>query len=189
MRRTTFALAAAVALAAAAVAAPAGAATLLTALSLAFWNPLLSPARPRAESVVFTQTSPELMPVVKAVLAHARTREDPAAAVFGEATWPLSWYFRRLPVYWAMPNPGSRPPFLIVDDTKVEEARRIVGGDYVVRQIPLRVWWVPEVSLSPLQPTPRQLLVYLTTRRPWNPVGSQNVVVLTRPDVARSPAR
>lgn len=165
---------------------PVAAATLLAALSLSFWNPLLSPSYPRAESVVFTQTSPELMPVVADVLRHSATGEDPAAAIYGEAVWPLSWYFRRLPIYWALPNPGSRPPFVIVDDTKAAEVLRSLGGDYVVREIPLRVWWIPEVSLSPLRPTPAELLRYLFTRRPWNPVGSQNVAVLTRPDVART---
>ena len=62
------------------------------------------PSHPRAESVVFTQTSPELMPVVADVVKFAATGADPAAAVFGEAVWPLSWYFRRLPIYWAIPN-------------------------------------------------------------------------------------
>jgi hypothetical protein len=178
------------------IAVPVGVATLLATLSLSFWNPLLSPFLPRAESVVFTQTSPELMPVVAEVVEFGATGADPAAAVFGEAVWPLSWYLRRLPVYWAMPNQGSRPPFVIVDDTKLEEARRILGPDYVARQIPLRSWWIPEVSLSPLRPTPRELLTYLFTRRPWSndgsattPVGSQNVVVLTRPDLARNPGR
>lgn len=174
---------------AALVALPVGAATLVATLSLSFWNPLLSPSHPRAESVVFTQTSPELMPFVREVVAHAASGEDPAAAVAGEAAWPLSWYFRRLPILWAMPAAGSRPPFVVVDDTKADEAQKLLGGDYLSRLIPLRVWWVPEVSWSPLRPTPRELLVYLFTRRPWNPVGSQNVVVLTRPDVARSPAR
>ncbi len=170
---------------AAAVAVPVGAATVLSTLSLSFWNPLLSPAHPRAESVVFTQTSPELMPIVEEVRRFAATGANPAAAVAGEAVWPLSWYFRRLSVLWSLPNEGDRPPFLIVDDTKVDEAQRLVGGDYTARRIPLRVWWIPEVSLTPLHPTPRELLTYLFTRRPWNPVGSQDVVVLTRPDVAR----
>jgi hypothetical protein len=85
-----------------------------------------------------------------------------------------------------MPNAAERPPYVIVDDSKAEEAQKIVGGDYVAREIPLRVWWIPEVSLSPLRPTPLELLDYAFTRRPWNPVGSQNVVVLTRPDVARN---
>ena len=180
----------------AAIAVPAGLATVVTTLSLSFWNPLISPFYPRAESVVFTQTSPELMPVVAEVLAHGATGADPAAAVTGEAVWPLSWYFRRLPVYWAMPNEGSRPPFVVVDDTQLEAAQKVLGGDYVARQIPLRCWWVPEVSRDPLRPSPRELLVYLFTRRPWsndgseiNPVGSQNVIVLTRPDLARSPSR
>jgi uncharacterized protein (TIGR03663 family) len=181
---------------AASIAVPVGVATVVTTLSLSFWNPLISPFYPRAESVIFTQTAPELMPVVADVVKFAATGADPAAAVFGEATWPLSWYFRRLPIYWAIPNAGSRPPYVIVDDTKADEAQKILGGDYVARQIPLRAWWIPEVSRSPLRPTARELLTYLFTRRPWsndgsptNPVGSQNVVVLTRPDLARSPGR
>ncbi len=42
----------------AAIAVPVGVATVLATLSLSFWNPLLSPFNPRAESVVFTQTAP-----------------------------------------------------------------------------------------------------------------------------------
>jgi uncharacterized protein (TIGR03663 family) len=168
-----------------AVAGPAFAATLLSALSLSFWNPLLSPAHPRAESVVFTQTSPELMPVVAEILSAGAAGESPVAAVSGEAVWPLSWYLRRLPVHWALPKAGERPPFAVVDEGKVEEAQRLLGGGYEAETIPLRVWWLPETSPSPLRPTPGELLSYLFTRRPWNPVGAQNVVVLSRPDDSR----
>ncbi len=168
-----------------AVAAPAFAATLVSALSLSFWNPLLSPAHPRAESVVFTQTSPELMPVVAEILRAGEAGASPAAAVSGEAVWPLSWYLRRVPVHWALPGAGERPPVVVVDEAKVEEAQRLLGGDYEVETVPLRVWWLPETSLSPLRPTPGELLDYLFTRRPWSPVGAQNVVVLSRPDDSR----
>lgn len=167
------------------VAAPAFAATFLSALSLSFWNPLLSPAHPRAESLVFTQTSPELMPVVAEVLRAGAAGENPAAAVSGEAVWPLSWYLRRQPVHWALPNAGERPPVVVVDEAKVLEAQRVLGGGYEAETVPLRVWWIPETSLSPLRPTPRELLDYLFTRRPWNPVGAQDVVVLRRPAEAR----
>jgi len=168
-----------------AVAGPAFAATLVSTLSLSFWNPLLSPSHPRAESVVFTQTSPELMPVVREILSAGETGEGNAASVSGEAVWPLSWYLRRLPVLWALPAAGARPEVVVVDEGKVEEAQKLVGGGYSVETIPLRVWWLPEVSLSPLRPKPGELLAYLFTRRPWNPVGAQNVVVLRRPDENR----
>lgn len=168
-----------------ALAAPAFAATLASALSLSFWNPLLSPALPRAESVVFTQTAPEVLPVVREVLAAAAAGADPAAAVSGEGVWPLSWYLRRVPVLWAMPSAGSRPPVVVVDEGKVEEAQGLLGGGYRVETVPLRAWWIPEVSRSPLKPSPRELLRYLFTRRPWSPVGAQNVVVLRRPDGGR----
>ncbi len=168
-----------------AVAGPAAAATVLSTLSLSFWNPVLSPALPRAESVVFTQTAPEVLPVVREVLDAAAAGEDPAASVSGEGVWPLSWYFRRVPVRWAAPEPGERPPVVVVDEGKVEEAQRLLGGGYSVETIPLRAWWLPEVSRSPLRPSPGELLDYLLTRRPWSPVGAQNVVVLRRPGGAR----
>ena len=168
-----------------AVAAPAFAATLVSALSLSFWNPLLSPSHPRAESVVFTQTSPEMMPLVRDVLAAGAAGEDPAAAVSGEAVWPLSWYLRREKVLWALPAAGTRPPLVVVNEEKVGEAQRLVGGGYFVERVPLRVWWLPEVSRSPLRPNARELLTYLFTRRPWNPVGAQYVAVLRRPDGER----
>ena len=168
------------------VALPAFAATFVSALSLSFWNPLLSPARPQAESVVFTQTTPELMPVVREILRAAAAGADPAACVSGEAVWPLSWYLRRASVLWAVPDAGSRPPLVVVDEGKVEEARGLLGGGYEAETVPLRAWWLPETSLSPLRPNARELLAYLVTRRPWNPVGAQNVVVLRRADGARS---
>ena len=168
------------------VGGPAFAATLVSALSLSFWNPLLSPAHPRAESVVFTQTSPEMMPVVAEALRAAEAGASPAAAVSGEGVWPLSWYLRRVPVLWGLPDAGTRPPLVVVDEAKEEEAQRLLGGDYRAETVPLRSWWLPEVSLSPLRPTPRELATYLFTRRPWSPVGAQNVVVLRRPDGGRA---
>lgn len=169
-----------------AVAVPALAVTLLSALSLSFWNPLLSPAHPRAESVVFTQTSPEMMPIVAEILRAGEAGGNPAAAVSGEAVWPLSWYLRRVPVLWSLPAAGTRPPVVVADEGKVEEVQRLVGGGYEAETVPLRSWWLPEVSLSPLRPSPGELLTYLFTRRPWSPVGAQNVVVLRRPGGERS---
>ena len=167
------------------VGVPVFAATFVSALSLSFWNPLLSPSHPRAESVVFTQTSPEMMAVVRDVEKAAKSAEGTVAAISGEAVWPLSWYFRRLPILWALPNAGDRPPVVVVDEGKIEEAQKLVGGGYEVETIPLRAWWLPETSLSPLRPAPRELGTYLLTRRPWSPVGAQNVVVLRRPNGAR----
>ena len=52
-------------------------ATVVTALSLSFWNPVLSPSYPRAESVVYVQTTPELMPVVAEIVKFGATRGGP----------------------------------------------------------------------------------------------------------------
>lgn len=162
-------------------------ASVVSAISLSFWYPALTPRVQKAESVIYVQTAPELLPVVEEIKRYAAKGTDLAAAVDGEAAWPLSWYLRHLPVQWSIPNDGRKPPIVFVDEGKVVEAMAILGPDYVQDVIPLRAWWVPETSWKPLHPTPRELLVYLFTRKPWSVIGSQQVIVLRRRDVAQAP--
>ncbi|HKC23830.1 MAG TPA: flippase activity-associated protein Agl23, partial [Thermoanaerobaculia bacterium] len=86
------------------------AASVLSALSLSFFYPSLTPKVPKAESVIYVQTSPEVLDLVARIRAEARPGVDPVASVIGEASWPLNWYLRRLPVSWAMPEEARKPP-------------------------------------------------------------------------------
>jgi uncharacterized protein (TIGR03663 family) len=156
------------------------AATILSAISLSFWYPSLTPRIPKAESVIYVQTSPEVLDVVNRIRQEARPGVDPVATITGEASWPLNWYVRRLPVSWSTPEATRKPPVAIVDTIKADEVAKTLGPGYKREEIPLRSWWLPEVSLKPLRPSPKELLVYLFTRTPWSVVGSQNVTVFTR---------
>lgn len=164
-----------------------GAASLVTALSLSFWLPDLTPARPRAETVIYVQTAPEVLDVVRDIRAIAKTGVDLAASVDGEAGWPMSWYLRRLPVEWQPPQATRKPPLVICDPAKEQEFTDLLGPGYQKQQVPLRVWWIPEVSLNPLQPTPKELLTYLFTRKVWVPLGSTDILVFRDP--SRIPPR
>jgi uncharacterized protein (TIGR03663 family) len=157
-----------------------GAASLVTAATLCYAYPDLTPAVAKAESVVYVQTTPELKRLVKEVEAAAAAGAAPAASVQGEAGWPLNWYFRKIPVDWSLPSAERLPPFVIVDTEKAPEARAILGAAYREEEMPLRAWWLPELSLRPLQPTPLQLLEYLLTRTPWCVVGAQRVTVFRK---------
>jgi uncharacterized protein (TIGR03663 family) len=156
------------------------AASLATAVTLSFVYPALTPAVQKAESVVYVQTAPELKRLVGEIEAASAAGASPAAAVQGESGWPLNWYLRRIPVEWNLPSEGRRPPIVVVDPEKAEEARTLLGGGYREEEIPLRAWWVPETSWRPLKPTPRQLLEYLLTRTPWSVVGAQRITVFRK---------
>ena len=45
-------------------------------------------------------------------LELAKQGVDPVAAIGGEAGWPLTWYWRRTPVWWADAKAGQRPPLV-----------------------------------------------------------------------------
>jgi hypothetical protein len=172
-------------------------ASLLSAASLCFWHSALTPQEQHAESVIYVQTTPELLKVVDEIRAAAGPGIDPLAAVDGESAWPMSWYVRDLPVAWSLPTDGRKPLFVIADPVKGDEADKLLGPAYSREEIPLRAWWLPELSWKPLHPTPKELLTYIFTRRPWrksaeeNPIGSQNVLVYRRraePPPASAPA-
>lgn len=168
-----------------------GVASFVTMLSLCFWYPSLTPDVPKAEAAIYVQTSPEILPVVRDMTAAFAAGADPNGAVDGEAGWPFTWYVREQKVMWEMPKDGRKPPVVVVNPEKQDEARQLLDPTYGAQTIPLRSWWIPHVQLNPFgkepfHPTPKELLVYLFTRKPWdtpgqpNPIGSQNVVVLRR---------
>ena len=174
----------------------AGAVTVWFSLGLSFVHPALTPAVPKAESVVYVQTAPEMLDLRDRILAYGRVGEVPAAIIVGEAGWPMSWYVRRAPVNWEMPRGDLRPPIVVCDVSQAPKAAAALGPGYVRdADVPLRAWWIPESSLSPLVPSPGDLLRYLVTREVWrgnlppgmNPIGAVYVAVLRRTGPAPSP--
>jgi sugar lactone lactonase YvrE len=140
----------------------------------------ISPNLPHTEALIYVQTCPELKPVVEEGVRLYADGEDPAAAVGGEAGWPLTWYWRRTPTWWDLPKPGMRPPLVLCNPEQEAEARRRLGPGYVAERIPLRAWWLMEERL----PGPTQLLRYALRRIPWGSVGSSDVIVLRRSEGA-----
>jgi uncharacterized protein (TIGR03663 family) len=179
-----------------AVGALAAAVTVWFSLGLSFVHPAITPAVPKAESVIFVQTAPEVLDLRDRILAYGRVGEIPAAIVAGEAGWPMSWYVRRAPVNWEMPKGDLRPPIVVCDMSEAPKAAAALGSGYVRDpDVPLRAWWIPESSLSPLVPSPGDLLRYLVTRDVWrgklppgvNPIGALYVAVFRRVGPAAPP--
>ena len=152
--------------------------TLLAALNANFVLQEISPVQDRVESLHYVQTSPEMKVVVEDVRAWSARGEDPAAAVIGDATWPLVWYLRHEPVAWTITE-EVRAPVVVLDP---EQEASLCGEPcsdpaYRRRLVPLRSWWLPEQQ----PPTVIELLHYLLTRRPWVEIGTKRVLLLQKP--------
>ncbi len=147
----------------------------------------ITPSQKRVESILYVQTCPELDTVIAEGIALKGSGEDPVAAVQGEAGWPLTWHWRSsvgIPVWWAKPAEGMRPPLVVCDLSSEKDVLEQLGPGYRRERIPLRAWWSPEMY----RPDLLEILRYLVTRVPWNPLGSTDVVVLRRDDSDQAPA-
>ncbi len=172
------------------------AASLVTAVTLSFVYPILTPSSRKAESTIQVQTCPEMLGLVDEILAYGKAGEVPAAIISGEAGWPMSWYVRNAPVNWQPPAGDLHPPIVVCDDGEADKQAGILGPAYRRDRVPFRAWWIPDISLSPLRPNLGQLLRYLATRETWprgdgnNPIGAVWVTVFRRtgPEVAPPPA-
>jgi len=171
--------------------------TVWFSLQLSFVYPALTPAVPKAESVIYVQTTPEMLELRDQILAYGRVGEVPAAIVAGEAGWPMSWYLRRAPVNWEMPRGDLRPPIVVCDVAQADKAAAALGPGYVrEKDVPFRAWWIPETSFPPLVPSISDLLKYILTREVWrgnlppasNPIGAVYVAVFRRTGAATLPA-
>ncbi|HEX7616748.1 MAG TPA: flippase activity-associated protein Agl23 [Thermoanaerobaculia bacterium] len=162
------------------------AASVLTAVTLSFVYPVLTPNSRKAESTIQVQTCPEMLGLVDEILAYGKAGEVPAAIVSGEAGWPMSWYVRKAPVNWQAPKGDLRPPIVLCDEGDADKQAGILGPSYRRDRVPFRAWWIPDTSRSPLRPNLKQLLLYVFTRETWdradgnNPIGSVWVTVFRR---------
>jgi uncharacterized protein (TIGR03663 family) len=179
-----------------AVGAVAVLATFVSTLSLSFWLPAITPNSKKAESAVYVQTCPEMLPLVEEILAYGRVGANPAAIVAGEAGWPMTWYVRKAPVNWEMPTPERKAPIVICDLGQADQAAKVLGSGFQRTDVPFRGWWIPETSLSPLHPSFGEILRYVFTRKVWqgnmgrgaNPIGSVYVAVFRRTEPVPPPA-
>jgi sugar lactone lactonase YvrE len=153
-------------------------ATAVTTLVANYILDEISPRRERVEALIYVQTCPEILPLVAEGQRLAAEGVDPVAAVGGEASWPLSWYWRSTPVWWSEPAAGQRPPLVFTSPEKQAPVRSRLGGGYTSERLPLRAWWVMEDS----KPSLVDILRYVVTRRPWGVIGSTDFIVMHRID-------
>jgi uncharacterized protein (TIGR03663 family) len=155
-------------------------ATAWSALSSSFLHPAITTSDPHAELIVFVQTTPEEAKLAKLGLALGRshTGAGPVATVSGEASWPLSWQWKRVPVRWSLPEPGMQPDLAVCDPENEGVVRQRLGPGYALRRIPLRAWWVEEYAGVKAS----DIVKWFLTREAWSPIGATDILVFEAPN-------
>ncbi len=163
------------------------AATVWSAAASSFVYPAITTSDPHAELIVFVQTTPEEKQLAERGRALAAVMKDGlVAAVDGEGSWPLSWQWKRVPVWWAEPHPDQHPAIVVCDPEKEAATRKIIGDGYTVRRMPLRAWWVEDMGGEKATDVARWLCTgrawrgiaeWFFTRRAWSPIGATDVLV------------
>jgi uncharacterized protein (TIGR03663 family) len=162
-----------------AIAGAALAGTLWSAVALAYLHPAMTTSDPHGEMLVYVQTTPEAKELARRGLEiAAATAEDPVAAVDGEGTWPLSWMWRDVKVWWSRPADGMRPPLVVCDPKDQDAVAAKLGEGYAATPVPLRAWWVEEWKGAKVA----DVVKWFFTRRAWSPIGATEVTVFVRAD-------
>jgi len=105
----------------------------------------------------------------------ARPLNDPARImILGNATWPLTWYFRDVPL--VQYHRGEESIHLFDYVFHNPESPLETGESFESRTVPLRGWFVPNYSRMTL----KKFLLYSISKEPWNETGYQSVVLQIR---------
>lgn len=98
----------------------------------------------------------------------------PYIHVTGEASWPVTWYFKGLPEYRFDALPADKKGYAYIFDTWKDEDQPVPEG-FIARRINLRGWWVPEFPQMSL----KKFLNYSINLEPWSGIGYTYVRLLT----------
>ncbi|MCS7182392.1 MAG: TIGR03663 family protein [Thermoanaerobaculum sp.] len=149
-------------------------ATFWSALASSYLYPTIEPTEPHGELLVFVQTTRAFQRVAEeGQRLVERAGGKPVALVEGEASWPLSWQWKRVSVQWGIPA-GEALPFLVVADPgQVDHFPPPWKEQLRCENVPLRAWWVEEWQGV----SPGAVLRWFFSRQAWSPRGSTDVQV------------
>jgi|GEM_PF-949212 len=114
---------------------------------------------------------------------NERDNYRPKVLVKGEATWPLTWYFRHLKEEYkfsATPDETSQFTYVFQDWKDSPSPSDIPDGFYV-RKLNLRGWWVPDFKAMTL----KKFLSYSINHYPWSPSGFSHTTLLVNKNTAQ----
>ncbi len=115
---------------------------------------------------------------------YERNGFAPRVYATGEATWPLTWYFRNIPNQYrfSLKNPEEIKEFayIFISWKEKHDASEIPEG-YIQKKVNLRGWWVPDFGQVSL----KKFLRYSINHYPWNTSGFSYTTMLIAKDMER----
>jgi uncharacterized protein (TIGR03663 family) len=155
-----------------------------------------------AEQLVYVQSSTDVPQVVRQITSMSKRLNgnlEMKITCEDYCSWPFAWYLRDFkyvgyPKFTANQAEGSieKTPLIITGVEMAtpghdERVAQLLAADYVAQRYKLRVWWAPDPNVifddtmgGQLQKIWR-LFIY---REPWNGLGSYDMIVYVRKDVA-----
>jgi uncharacterized protein (TIGR03663 family) len=145
-----------------------------------------------AEILAYVQTTRDLTRAL-AQVDVARKRVAPGEAVVtvaGEASWPLTWYFRDTPTKWVTRIDDATTPILISDWDPQGGLEKQLADKYTATRVPIRAWWFndkyqPDPN-GPARPNLTDLARWWLFHEIWSPIGSQDSTFFVRKDLDSS---
>jgi uncharacterized protein (TIGR03663 family) len=142
-----------------------------------------------AEILAYVQTTRDLIRALQQVdVARARVPAGQAVVtVAGEASWPLTWYFRDTPTKWVTRIDDATTPILISDWDPQGGLEKQLAAQYTAKRVPIRAWWFAEKykpdPSGPSRPTLTDLARWWLFHEIWSPIGSQDSTFFVRKDL------
>ncbi len=155
-----------------------------------------------AEQLVYVQSSTDVPQVVRQITSMSKRLNgnlEMKITCEDYCSWPFAWYLRDFkfvgyPKFTANQAEGTieKNPIIITGVEMAapghdERVAQLLAADYVAQRYKLRVWWAPDPNVilddtlgGQLQKIWR-LFIY---REPWNGLGSYDMIVYIRKDVA-----
>jgi uncharacterized protein (TIGR03663 family) len=139
------------------------------------------------EYISQVHTTYEIAELAKRIVDEVNFQPDtykPNVYVTGDATWPLTWYFRGLRENYkfsvSSSSEKSNFTYLVQDWNDTVKEEEIPEGFYS-RKVNLRGWWVPDFK----EMTLKKFLRYAINHYPWSPTGFTSVIVSVAKDTDR----
>jgi uncharacterized protein (TIGR03663 family) len=155
-----------------------------------------------AEQLVYVQSSTDVPQVVRQITSMSKRLNgnlEMKITCEDYCSWPFAWYLRDFknvgyPKYSANQAEGTieKNPIIISGVEMAapghdERVAQLLAADYVAQRYKLRVWWAPDPNVlldDSLGGQMQKLWRYFMYREPWSGLGSYDMIIYVRKDVA-----
>jgi len=141
------------------------------------------------EPLIYVQTSRQVRSIVARVdeiSSRLGAGNELEIVIEDDCTWPLCWYLRkRTHISYPVEITQSGAPVIIAAWENREAVNRVLGRRYIAERYKLREWWNSTVEDRSL----RRLWRFYFYREPLSPLGSYDVLLYVRRDLAAQQER